>query len=118
MSTQGPARSFPTHKIHIFCFEFPPYPGPRKVVVDGKVYSGDHVLIAVGGFPTWPDLPGADLGIDSDGFFELDRLPKKAVVVGAGYIAVEMAGILQSLGSQVSLMIRKERVSLPHLDRI
>ena len=49
-------------------------------------------------YPNWPDTPGAEHGISSDGFFELEKLPKKAVVVGAGYIAVEMAGILKSLG--------------------
>ncbi len=83
----------------------------RTVSVDGKLYSGDHVLIAVGGRPTWPDVPGADMGIDSDGFFELEKLPKKVVVVGAGYIAVEMASILKSLGSDVSLLIRHKHVS-------
>jgi len=74
------------------------------------VYSADKILIAVGGKPTWPDIPGAELGISSDGFFELDQLPKKAVVVGAGYIAVEMAGILNALGSDVTLVIRKDKV--------
>ena len=49
-------------------------------------------------YPNWPDTPGAEHGISSDGFFELEKLPKKAIVVGAGYIAVEMAGILKSLG--------------------
>jgi glutathione reductase (NADPH) len=69
------------------------------------------VLVAVGGQPTIPDnIPGADLGIDSDGFFELEALPRKTVVVGAGYIAVEMAGILSALGSDVSLVIRYDKV--------
>jgi hypothetical protein len=80
------------------------------VSVDGKIYSGDHVLIAVGGYPSWPtDIPGAEHGIDSDGFFRLESLPAKTVVVGAGYIAVEMAGILRSLGSDVTLIIRKDK---------
>ncbi len=52
------------------------YAGEKKVSVDGKIYSGDHVLVAVGGFPTWPKVPGAEHGIDSDGFFELETLPK------------------------------------------
>uniref|UniRef100_A0A915EII7 Glutathione-disulfide reductase n=1 Tax=Ditylenchus dipsaci TaxID=166011 RepID=A0A915EII7_9BILA len=56
------------------------------------------------------DVPGAELGTDSDGFFELKELPKKSVVVGAGYIAVELAGILASLGSETHLMIRFDHV--------
>ncbi len=52
------------------------YLDDRKVSVDGKVYSADHVLVAVGGYPTWPDVPGAEYGISSDGFFELEKLPK------------------------------------------
>ena len=67
-------------------------------------------MIAVGGYPTWPSIPGAEHGISSDGFFELEELPKKTVVVGAGYIAVEMAGILKSLGSEVHQIIRKSQV--------
>merc|ERR1719510_2408458 len=82
----------------------------NKVAVGNDVYSADHILIAVGGFPAWPSIPGAEHGISSDGFFELEALPKKVVVVGAGYIAVEMAGILKSLGSNVTQIIRKDKV--------
>lgn len=60
-----------------------------------------HIVIATGGYPTLGDIPGAELAIDSDGFFDLEDLPKRVAVVGAGYIAVEMAGILNSLGSDV-----------------
>jgi len=66
------------------------------------------VLIAVGGKPEMPDIPGIELGMDSDGFFEMDYLPKKCAVVGSGYIAIELAGVLQALGSQVDLFIRGE----------
>eukprot|EP00112_Aurelia_sp_Birch-Aquarium-sp1_P016383 Seg371.3 transcript_id=Seg371.3/GoldUCD/mRNA.D3Y31 product="Glutathione reductase mitochondrial" protein_id=Seg371.3/GoldUCD/D3Y31 len=70
-----------------------------------------HVLIATGGHPIMPDLPGAkEYGITSDGFFELEDLPKKVVVIGAGYIAVELAGILGVLGSETHLFIRQNRV--------
>eukprot|EP00729_Bicosta_minor_P029331 gene29331-34361_t len=69
-----------------------------------------HIVIATGGYPTLGDIPGAELAIDSDGFFDLEDLPKRVAVVGAGYIAVEMAGILNSLGSDVSLMIRGPEV--------
>lgn len=56
-----------------------------------------------------PDIPGIELGIDSNGFFDLESIPKKCAVVGSGYIAVELAGILQLLGSEVDLLIRGER---------
>uniref|UniRef100_A0A7E4V924 Glutathione reductase n=1 Tax=Panagrellus redivivus TaxID=6233 RepID=A0A7E4V924_PANRE len=81
------------------------------VVVNGQKYKGKNTLIAVGGTPTIPtDVPGANLGIDSDGFFELEDLPKKTVVVGAGYIALEIAGVLAELGSETHMLIRYEQV--------
>ncbi|PIK46540.1 putative glutathione reductase, mitochondrial-like [Apostichopus japonicus] len=79
------------------------------VDVDGQKYRGKHTMIAVGGKPTVPDIPGAEFGITSDGFFELSDLPKKTAVVGAGYIAVELAGIMSELGSDVSLFIRHDK---------
>mmetsp|Transcript_14772 Transcript_14772/g.37912 ORF Transcript_14772/g.37912 Transcript_14772/m.37912 type:complete len:468 (+) Transcript_14772:78-1481(+) len=86
--------------------------GDGKVVVAGpegnEVYTASHICIATGGTPTMPPIAGIEHAISSDGFFELEDLPRKAVVVGAGYIAVEMAGVLGSLGSDVSLMIRGE----------
>ncbi|KAL9183234.1 hypothetical protein ACHAXT_005021 [Thalassiosira profunda] len=75
-------------------------------------YKAKHILLATGGYPTMPqgsDGSVARHAIDSDGFFDLESLPRKAVVVGAGYIAVELAGILQALGSDTSLVVRKER---------
>ncbi|GAB56837.1 glutathione reductase [Glaciecola punicea ACAM 611] len=77
--------------------------------VDGVVYTADHINIATGGRPIKPAVPGADLGIDSDGFFALAHQPKRVVVVGAGYIAVELAGVLHSLGTQTHLVVRKEK---------
>lgn len=50
--------------------------GDKHIAVGSQVFSADHVLIAVGGYPSWPDIPGAELGISSDGFFELEALPK------------------------------------------
>lgn len=82
----------------------------RIVEVNGSLYSGDHVLIATGGQPTVPNIPGAEFGITSDGFFELEEIPKSILVVGAGYIAVELCSILKSLGSEVVLAIRREKV--------
>ena len=81
----------------------------NTVEVDGKLYSADHITIATGGRPVRPDLPGAELGIDSDGFFALQSQPKRVVVVGAGYIAVEIAGVMQALGSETHLLVRKDK---------
>ncbi|CAL8357649.1 unnamed protein product [Merluccius merluccius] len=83
------------------------------IEVNGKKYMAPHILIATGGRPTVlsdDQIPGASLGITSDGFFELEKLPKRSVIVGAGYIAVEMAGILSTLGSKTSLIIRQTGV--------
>ena len=81
--------------------------GPHEVADDaGAVYRAEHVLIATGGYPTIPDLPGSNLGITSDGFFELDAVPQRAAIVGSGYIAVELSGILQSLGCSVTQFVR------------
>ncbi|XP_062381311.1 glutathione reductase, mitochondrial isoform X3 [Sardina pilchardus] len=83
------------------------------IEVNGKKYTAPHILIATGGRPSVlsdNEIPGANLGITSDGFFELDTLPKRSVIVGAGYIAVEMAGILSTLGSKTSVIIRQGEV--------
>jgi glutathione reductase (NADPH) len=82
---------------------------------DGTKYTlaADHICITTGGRPTIPsdtEIPGASLGIDSDGFFELEQQPKRVAVVGAGYIAVELAGIFNALGSETHLIIRGETV--------
>ncbi|KAI9849576.1 MAG: Glutathione reductase [Thelocarpon superellum] len=67
------------------------------------------LLIATGGHPSIPhDIPGAELGITSDGFFELEKQPKKVALVGAGYIAVEMAGMFNALGTETHLFIRQD----------
>ncbi|MDG3086800.1 glutathione-disulfide reductase [Vibrio hannami] len=80
----------------------------KTVEVNGEHYTADHILIAVGGRPTIPNVPGAEYGIDSNGFFELDALPKRTAVIGAGYIAVEIAGVLNALGSETHLFVRKQ----------
>lgn len=92
--------------------------GPGEVEVkkdDGTSYvlKTDHICVAVGGHPTIPsdaEIPGASLGINSDGFFALERQPKRVAVVGAGYIAVELAGVLHTLGSEAHVVIRHDRV--------
>ncbi|XP_060065480.1 glutathione reductase, mitochondrial-like [Ylistrum balloti] len=80
------------------------------VDVNGQKYSADHIMVATGGYPFIPNIPGSEHGISSDGFFELEELPKKVVVIGAGYIAVELAGIFNALGSDTSIMIRYDKV--------
>ena len=82
---------------------------PDRVQVGERLLSAKHVLIATGGAPTMPDVPGAALGLSSDGFFALTSLPRSALIVGAGYIAVELAGVLRGLGCEVTLAIRNER---------
>ena len=81
----------------------------QTVSVNGKEYSADHILIATGGKPVFPDIPGAELGIDSDGFFALEEQPKRVAVIGAGYIAVEIAGVLHALGTETHLAVRKDK---------
>ena len=77
--------------------------------VDGstELVTADHILIATGGRPSIPAVKGAEYGIDSNGVFALNELPKRVAVVGAGYIAVELAGVLNSLGSETHLFVRQ-----------
>ena len=79
----------------------------HTIEVNGEQLTADHFLIATGGRPEWPKIPGAEYGIDSDGFFELTELPERVAIIGAGYIAVELAGVLHGLGSDTHLFVRK-----------
>ncbi len=79
----------------------------NTVEVNGEHITADHILIATGGHPIKPNIKGAEHGIDSDGFFKLNQLPKRVAIVGAGYIAVEIAGVMNSLGSEVHLYVRQ-----------
>jgi glutathione reductase (NADPH) len=72
--------------------------------------SAPQLTIAVGGRPQVPPLPGAELGITSDGFFELAERPARVAIVGSGYVAVELGGAFAALGSQVALFARHDRV--------
>ncbi|NIR28262.1 MAG: glutathione-disulfide reductase [Gammaproteobacteria bacterium] len=87
--------------------------GPRTLEVNGTRYTADHVVIATGSRPMVPDVPGAELGITSDGFFELETRPEHVAVVGSGYIAVEIAGMFQALGAQVCMLVRKGELLRP-----
>jgi glutathione reductase (NADPH) len=82
---------------------------PHTIEVDGQRYEAERFVIATGGVPGRPGIPGGDLGIDSDGFFAMQERPQRVAVVGAGYIAVELAGVLHALGSEVSLVVRREK---------
>lgn len=82
----------------------------RTVIVNGAELTAQHVLIATGSAPQFPPVPGAELGISSDGFFELAAQPRRVMVVGAGYVAAELAGVLNALGSEVILCLRKEEL--------
>lgn len=79
----------------------------HSVTVNGKTYTAAHITIATGGTPTVPAINGAEHGITSDGFFALSKQPKRVAVVGAGYIAVEIAGVFNALGSETHLLCRR-----------
>ena len=80
----------------------------HSVEVAGQVYRARHILIATGGWPQIPDIPGKELAITSNEAFYLPALPRRVLVVGGGYIAVEFASIFQGLGAQTSLLYRGE----------
>jgi glutathione reductase (NADPH) len=80
------------------------------VEVNGEHMKARHIVIATGGKPVVPDLPGAEHGIVSDGFFSLEQRPKRVAIVGSGYVACELAGAFHELGSEVEWFIRKDRV--------
>lgn len=82
----------------------------HTVEVDGRRFSAEKILIATGGRPWVPDIPGAELGITSDEAFHLEALPERVLVVGAGYIAVEFAGIFNGLGSETTLAYRRDLI--------
>ena len=86
---------------------FAKFVNANTVEVNGEQITADHILIATGGRPSRPNIKGAEYGIDSDGVFALNALPKRVAVVGAGYIAVELAGVLNSLGAETHLFVRQ-----------
>jgi glutathione reductase (NADPH) len=80
---------------------------PHRIEVGGRVVSAERIVIATGGRPLRPDIPGAALGIVSDDAFYLDQRPERVVILGSGYIAVEFAGIFRGLGAEVDLVFRQ-----------
>jgi glutathione reductase (NADPH) len=99
-------RGFASNKV-TFLNGYGRFINNNTIEVDGEHYTADHIVVATGGAPTIPDIPGAEYGIDSDGFFALREQPKRVAVIGAGYIAVEVAGVLHALGSETHLLVRK-----------
>lgn len=82
--------------------------GPHEVEINGQRYTAEHIMIATGGWPVIPDIPGREHAISSNEAFFLKELPKRVIVVGGGYIAVEFAGIFHGMGAQTSLLYRGE----------
>ncbi|MCP4302745.1 MAG: glutathione-disulfide reductase, partial [Gammaproteobacteria bacterium] len=82
----------------------------HTVDVGGNEYRAERIVIATGGQPIVPGIPGGELGITSDDFFELDEQPGRVLIVGSGYIAVELAGVFNGLGSETQVIVRKEGV--------
>eukprot|EP00299_Pterocystis_sp_00344_P002878 c13252_g1_i1.p1 GENE.c13252_g1_i1~~c13252_g1_i1.p1 ORF type:complete len:492 (+),score=156.88 c13252_g1_i1:205-1476(+) len=82
--------------------------GPKEIQVNGQIFTADHIVIAVGGRPAMPPIMGTQYALNSDSFFDMPQLPKKVALVGAGYIAVELAGVLHSLGADTTMFIRGE----------
>lgn len=84
---------------------------PSTIRVGNEEYTAKHILVATGSHAKMPsNVPGAQHGITSDGFFALEKQPRRVAVVGSGYIAVELSGIFHALGSEVELFIRSKQV--------
>lgn len=82
----------------------------NTVAVNGQQYRAERMVVATGGSPIVPDIPGAELGITSDGFFALEQRPQRVLVAGSGYVAVELAGVFNGLGSETQVVVRKDGV--------
>ena len=80
------------------------------IAVDGEQYQAERIVIATGGYPSVPDIDGAEFGITSDGFFELDARPERVALVGSGYVAVELGGVFRALGSETTILVRRDGV--------
>jgi glutathione reductase (NADPH) len=82
----------------------------HTVLVGERVIEAERITVATGGYPSLPAIPGAEYGITSDGFFELEERPQRVLIAGSGYIAVELAGIFAMLGSDTTLVVRKDAI--------
>ena len=86
------------------------FSGPGRVTIGTGVHEAPHIVIATGSKPILPALPGANLGISSDGFFELARRPASVALIGSGYVAAELSGVFAALGASVTVLIRRDRM--------
>lgn len=84
--------------------------GPHSVQVNGQTLHARHILIATGGTPSLPDIPGIEHAITSNEAFHLPQRPRRVVVVGGGYIAVEFASIFNGLGAETTLLHRRQQL--------
>ncbi len=84
--------------------------GTNSVSVNGKTYTAERILLATGGWPILPDIAGKEYCVNSNDFFYLDALPKRVLVLGSGYIAVEFAGILNGLGCETIIVSRSGKL--------
>ncbi|MEK7246079.1 MAG: glutathione-disulfide reductase [Pseudomonadota bacterium] len=84
--------------------------GPNRVAIGGRTVTAAHILLATGGRPSLPDIPGITHAISSNEALDLPELPRRVVIVGGGYIAVELAGIFRAFGSEVTVVIRGEQI--------
>lgn len=82
----------------------------NTVEVDGRDYQAERIVVATGGRPIVPEIPGAEAGITSDGFFELQERPERVLIAGSGYVSVELAGVFNALGSETRVVVRKDGV--------
>jgi len=90
--------------------EYGRFVAPKRIVTPTRELRAAHIVIATGSKPRRLDIPGGDLGIDSDGFFALRAAPRRVAVIGGGYIAAELAGVLHALGAEVSVFVRGEHL--------
>ncbi len=91
--------------------------GAGRVAIGAGEHEAPHIVIATGGRPVRPPLPGAELGVSSDGFFGLEQLPASVALIGSGYIAAELSGVFAALGAEVTVLIRHDRM-LRHFDEM
>jgi glutathione reductase (NADPH) len=83
---------------------------PHSVAINGKTYTARHILVATGSWPVVPQIPGRELAVTSNEIFHLERLPRRVLVVGGGYIALEFASILHGMGVETTLSYRGRRL--------
>ena len=83
---------------------------------EGKILTADHIMIASGSTPSKPNFPGAEHCWSSDDIFTMEELPKSMIVIGGGYIGIEMSQIMQALGTKVTLVVRSQMLR-GHVDQ-